>query len=286
MTEIYLDVLIGLNLYITWALLDCCELLGHLRAKRGRKGLASVLGGISSLMILLPELSAFPLMVLRFLLAAVLTYTAFGSCSGKRFLRTMLLFFLVSCLFAGIMIACWLVFTPSGMAIRNGVVYFHLSALTLILSTVAASLAARGLSVLFFRGKPEKLIETVTLAVDGRETELKVFLDTGNRLFHCGMPVMVCSEKALRRLIPAELTASASDLFPMTALSGRWKRRIRMVLCETAAGKKLLTAFLPDHVRRRDNSEIRCLVALTDNSFCGGEADAAAPPELWQQNIG
>ena len=36
--EIYLDVLIGLNLYITYALLCCCELLGHFQAKRYWEG--------------------------------------------------------------------------------------------------------------------------------------------------------------------------------------------------------------------------------------------------------
>lgn len=286
MTEIYLDVLIGLNIYITWALFDCCELLGHLRAKRFRKGLASVLGGFSSLLILLPELHPAILTVIRLALAVFLTFTAFGKQESKRFLRTVFVFFAANFLFAGVIIACWLVFTPAGMAVRNGVIYFHLSALTLTLSTVAASLAARGLSALFFRRKPEKLMETVTLSVDGQETQLQVFLDTGNRLFYHGMPVMVCSEKALRHLLPPELTAAGKDLALIASLSYRWKRRIRMIPCETASGGGLLTAFLPDRIIRKDGREIRCLAALTSGSFCGGEADAAAPPELWQQDIG
>ena len=286
MTEIYLDVLIGLNVYITWALFDCCELLGHVRAKRGRKGIASVLGGLSSLLILLPELHPAALTVIRLSLAVLLTFTAFGKQETKRFLRTVFVFFTANFLFAGVIIACWLVFTPSGMAVRNGVIYFHLSALTLTLSTVAASLAARGLSALFFRRKPESLIETVTLSVDGRETELRVFLDTGNRLLYRGMPVMVCSEKVLRHLLPPELAAAKQDLAAVTSLSGRWRCRIRMVPCETVSGGRLLTAFLPDRVIRKDGSELRCLIALTDSSFCGGEADAAASSELWPQNTG
>ena len=122
MTEIYLDVLIGLNVCITWALFDCCELFCRVRAARGRKGLASLVGGLSSLLILLPEMNTAALTLLRLLLAVLLTFIAFGRMPPVRFLRTVFLFFLVNFLFAGTMIACWLTFTPAGMAIRNGVV--------------------------------------------------------------------------------------------------------------------------------------------------------------------
>ena len=286
MTEIYLDVLIGLNLYITWALFNCCELLGHIRAVRWRKGLASLAGGLSSLLILWPELGALPLILLRLGLAAILVLIAFGWNDRRRFLRTVFLFFLVNFLFAGVMIACWLIFTPTGMAIRNGIVYFHLSALTLILSTIAASLAARGLAALFFRQKPDRLIETARLILDGSEIELRIFLDTGNRLSHRGTPVIVCSKQRLQAVLPPEILAASEDLSAVALSNDRWKRRLRVVPCETAAGTKLLAAFLPDRLIREDGREVRCLIALTEGTFCGGEADAAAPPELWQQNIG
>lgn len=278
--EIYLDVLIGLNIYITWALFDCCELLGHLRAGRRRKGLAALMGGLSSLLILLPEIRPVQLTLVRLGLAAVLTFAAFGRMPAMRFFRTVFLFFLVNFLFAGVMIACWLAFAPDGLAIRNGVVYFHLSALTLILSTAAASLAARGLSALFFRRRPEKLTGTVLISADGRERQLKVFLDTGNRLRCRGDPVIVCSERALREILPAEVSAAAEDISALAAVKGSWKLRLRTLPCATAAGSRLLPVFLPDRVVRPDGTELRCFVALTGERF--DEADAAAPPELWQ----
>lgn len=284
MTEIYLDVLVGLNLYITYALLNCCELLSHVRSKPVRKGLASLAGGLSALLILWPELGLFPLTLIRLGLASLLTFIAFGYGGWRSFSRKVLLFFVVNFIFAGVMIACWVIFTPPGMSIRNGVVYFHLSALTMILSTIAASLAVRGLSWLFWRRKPEKLIRGAILSVDGRQTQLRILLDTGNRLFFDGKPVIACSKRALSPLLPTEVLAAAEDLTALSALSGsRWSARVRMVPCETAAGKKLLPAFRPDALTREDGQALDCLVALVDGSFCGGEADAAAPPELWQE---
>lgn len=281
LTEIYLDVLIGLNICITWALFDCCELFCRVRAARGRKGLASLIGGLSSLLILLPEIGTAVLTLLRLLLAALLTFIAFGRMPPVRFFRTVFLFFLVNFLFAGTMIACWLTFAPAGMAIRNGVVYFHLSALTLILAAIAASLAARGLAFLFFRQRTETAVQVIRVGADGREAELKILPDSGNRLQSRGLPVMVCSVKALESILPPQIAAAVTDLSALAAAEGRWKRRLRTVLCQTAAGEKLLPAFLPDRIVRDDGKELRCLVALTTEGF--GPADGAAPPELWQE---
>ena len=279
--EIYLDVLIGLNLYITYALLCCCELLGHFQAKPLRKGLSALLGGLSALLILWPELGAATLTALRLGLAAVLTLIAFGYGGAGKFWRRVGLFFLVNFLFAGVMIACWLVFTPPGMAIRNGVVYFHLSALTMVAATIAASLAVKGLSALFWQRKPEALLMEATLTADGRETALRILLDTGNRLALSGVPVVVCSRKSLAALLPAEFFAAADDLAGLSGLSGSsWGRRIRLVPCETAAGKKLLPAFRPDSFTRSDGERLDCFVAVTDGDF--GDADGAAPEELWK----
>ena len=59
MQTVYVDVLIALNLLISWAMLRTCGELCRRRAGRGRMALASLLGGMSSLIILLPQLPGF-----------------------------------------------------------------------------------------------------------------------------------------------------------------------------------------------------------------------------------
>ena len=283
MVEIYLDVLIGLNLYITHALLSCCEWLRHTKAPPLRKGFSSLVGGLSSLLILCPDLPFAALTAVRLGLAGLLVLIAFGFGDWRRFIRQVILFFLVNFLFAGVMIGCWMLFTPPGMAIRNGVIYLHLSALTLILATIAASLAARGLSWLLWRQRPERLMEEVRLQMDGRTCALHLLVDTGNRLTSGGVPVIACTASRLVGLAPEAVLRAADDLSALAELSGsRWASRIRPVSCETAAGRKLLPAFQPDQLTSRDGRQLHCLIALTDNIFCDGEADGAAPPELFQ----
>ena len=54
---IYLDVLVALNLMLTWAMLRCTALLGHRHAGRGRIAAGSLAGGAAALVMLLPGLS-------------------------------------------------------------------------------------------------------------------------------------------------------------------------------------------------------------------------------------
>ena len=60
MVTVYADVLVGMNLYVTWFLLLASERLAGVRSSSLRRGLAALCGGLASLLIFLPELP-FPL---------------------------------------------------------------------------------------------------------------------------------------------------------------------------------------------------------------------------------
>ena len=75
---IYADVLVALNLYVTWFLLLASEALSGRSCRRWRRGVAAFIGGISSLAIFLPELPFGILAAVKLLLAAVITGVAGG----------------------------------------------------------------------------------------------------------------------------------------------------------------------------------------------------------------
>lgn len=86
MQTVYVDVLIALNLLISWAMLRTCGELCRRRAGRGRMGARLAARGMSSLIILLPPLPGPVLLILRLALAMGLGPLAFrweggrGSC--------------------------------------------------------------------------------------------------------------------------------------------------------------------------------------------------------------
>ena len=117
MQTIYLDVLVALNLYITWAMLYCCGVLTHRKAGRLRMGLGALAGGLSALIMLLPDLPAAALFIIRLALAGGIIFIAFGWQGKRSVARLTAVFFLVSLLFAGTMIGLYALFSPPGMAV-------------------------------------------------------------------------------------------------------------------------------------------------------------------------
>lgn len=276
MQTIYLDVLVALNLYITWAMLYCCGVLTHRKAGKLRMGLGALAGGISSLIMLLPDLPAAVLFPIRLVLAGGIVFIAFGWQGRGIFIRLTLVFFLVSLLFAGGMIGLYALFAPSGMAVRNGTVYFHVSALLLVLATLLGSAAAKLLSAVMEKRMPDAFMERFCVRAFGQETLLTLYIDTGNRLTSFGKPVAVVNTRSLGGLLPAEVTACAADVSLIPELPDGWKGKLRLVPCRTAAGQRLFPAVPADFKRERDGAVFNCLLAMTvENCFAenGTEKD-------------
>lgn len=288
MTVIYIDVLVGLNIYITYFLLLATESLSKSKAKTLRRGLSSCAGGLAALIILAPDLPFVLLLFVKLAVASLLVWINFGFRSRGIFIKRVLIFFGVNFVFAGFMIAVWFLFSPPKLAIRNGTVYYHLSALTLIVSTILAYGAVRLLEWILARRIHPKQLYDAEVTVDGRQTTLTVFLDTGNRACSVsGLPAVLCCAKALQDIVPQNVLACMQNIETVAALSGQqWASRIQMVPYHAVGGKGILASFQPDSFVIIQNGERivhPCVLAPVYEPLSDGEADAIAGEMLFEQ---
>lgn len=288
MTVIYIDVLIGLNIYITYFLLLATEVLSKSKSSSLRRGLAACGGGASSLLILAPDFSFILLLLIKLILAALLILINFGFQSRAVFFKRTLVFFGVNFIFAGCMIAVWFIFSPARLAIRNGVIYYHLSALTLIVSTVLAYGAVRLLDWVLKRRVHPKLLYEAEVTVDGQQTALTVFLDTGNKAVSIsGLPAVLCNAKSLSGIVPAEILSCMQDIEAVSALSGQqWASRIHMIPYQAVGSKGILAGFKPDSfviIKNGERCFCPCILAPVFEPLSDGEADAIAGEALFQE---
>lgn len=100
----------------------------------------------------------------------------------------------MSFLFAGLMLALSRLLAPAGMIFYNGVVYFDISVLALILSTTAAYLLLLLFERLFAGRVDERRLYEITVTAGGRAVSCKGLADTGSDLREpfSGAPVIVC----------------------------------------------------------------------------------------------
>ncbi len=256
---IYVDVLVILNLIITFFLLLATELFTKEKGKRWRIFLGALAGGIYALQVFLPEMGALFNVLSRIIAGAFITYISFGFKTYKRFIKLSLVFLAVTFLFAGLMIGLWLVFAPSGMIINNSVVYFGISLPVMIAATAVCYLISLVFSRILMRNRPQTTIFDFFLEVDGKSVNGRAMLDTGNTLSESfsGYPVVVCTYNFLQDILPEDSHGFFKGDITEISANGNteWQKRQRLVAYSTVADKGMLPAFRPDKLILKNSTQ-------------------------------
>ena len=287
---IYVDVLIVLNLFVNYFLFLATGLFLHKKPKRYRMILGAALGSVFSLFIFF-DFPFWLVTAIKLPLAALLVLVAMGYGTFAVYIKSVLTFLAVNFIFGGVMSAVWLLLSPAGMYVHNGIVYFHISALTLVVGTLVAYFILRGIGYLLNHKVGKKEIRSFMIEIDGKQVLLNGFCDTGNKLTDrtSGIPVIVCEYQSIEPLIPPELRACfiSTGLHGIEQLENRmWASRIRIVPFSTIGKGGLLTAFRPDCVRLSEPGEeavsiTNILIGVTPNRLSHGEYQAVLSASLF-----
>ena len=249
---IYIDVLVAINIFVTWLLLACGVFFSAVPVKRWRLLLGALAGGAVSLLILLPPAPWWLLAGEKLLCSLGIVFTAFGFGGWRRFLRCFTAFFAVNFAFAGIMLALWLTIRPGGMFYRNGAVYFDVGLPTFVIFACVCYALARGAALLLRRRHPGANACQAAIRIEGRSITLSALYDSGNRLTDgfTGAPVAVAEYAALERFLPEELRAFFRGEMDYMDLPGGhpWRPRLRQVPFHALGQEGLLPAFRSDFV--------------------------------------
>ena len=228
---IYIDVLIGVNLFINYFLLLAVSKFLSLSVKRPRLFAAAAFGAAGSLTILMPEVNLFLSFLFKLALSVAIVRAAYPFYGLKQLLREIAAFYIMSFSFAGFMLALWYFIAPQGLIIKNSVVYFNISPLLLIILTVICYLIIRLINRFTGRQAPENLFCRIQVDFNGKSASCVAKIDTGNSLTEpfSNSPVVVVYKECIAALMPQEDSG-----------------KIRFVPFQAISGGGLLPAFKPD----------------------------------------
>lgn len=206
---IYLDVLILINLYVTYFQILAVSAFTHRKSVWYRKLSAAGIGAVSSLSIFIPQEMVLTLTLLKIFLCALIAFVAFGYTGFRAYAVSVLFLMLVSFVFSGLMLCVWLFAAPMKMLFINGTVYFGIDTMTIILSTCAAYGVVRIIRYILDKNGKTDGKYTVIIKNNGRECRLSALADSGNGMVDCfsGLPVIVC-----RRDICADVSPPAIEM--------------------------------------------------------------------------
>ncbi|MGN0174212.1 MAG: sigma-E processing peptidase SpoIIGA [Acutalibacteraceae bacterium] len=263
---VYADVLIFLNSIITYFLLLGVCAFFKFRPKTFRLILGALFGGVCALVIFLPDLGVIYELLLRFVICTLTVLITFSFKNRIRFIKYSLAFLTITYVFGGAMLALFSMIKPRSMIIANGVTYFNISPLVLILSTAGCYLFIRLLLLFKKSTVNEQLIYNCKLEFKGARVTFQAINDTGNALCdpYFSSPVVIVEKQVLEPilalepktyLIPVKSVANSSVLYAFRP-DGFWidfaeKQRkisdITIAICETKIHKQF-SGILPTKI--------------------------------------
>ncbi|MDR3314101.1 MAG: sigma-E processing peptidase SpoIIGA [Oscillospiraceae bacterium] len=279
MTEvIYVDVLVAINIFVTYLLLAASAFFSAVPAKRWRLLLSSLLGGASALLIFLPPAPWWLLLPEKLLCGLLIVWAAFGFGGCRRFLRCFAAFFAANFAFAGIMLALWLTLHPGGMFYQNGAVYFDIGLITLVIFACICYSLVRGTAVLLRRRHPGANACQATIQMPGSSITLPALYDSGNKLTDgfTGAPVIVAEFAALQGFLPEGLHPffRGEESIALLPETESWRGRVREIPFHSLGREGLLPAFRSDQVTVKTKAKAtptpQAIVAVTTQSLSDG----------------
>lgn len=274
MQVIYADVLVVINIYITYGLLYLTSCFSSAKTGRGRLFLASVLSGFYSLIIIVPGITEGIIGISKLLFSLAFLKVAFGRVSKKQYIRLILIFFCVNFAFAGIMLALWLFVAPNGMYYNNSIVYFDIDTVTLLILTLVCY-AVLSLAQRFLQSRvPSDTVYECRIYAVGKSFQCRCFLDTGNSLRDCytGSSVIIVQKEVFKAVLgdnPFEGELKMR-LLPHSTVS--YKGTLYAFTCEKAEIRGLTKSGVAENIT----------VALTEEKIRGGHFDGILPWNIFE----
>ncbi|SDM88745.1 sigma-E processing peptidase SpoIIGA [Acetanaerobacterium elongatum] len=287
---VYLDVLLGLNLLVNYFLLLFTAKCASMPYKRLRLLLGSAVGAITSLIIFAPRLNLFIDLLLKVLFASGITAASFGIKNFKNFIRCCCIFIISTLLYGGVAIGLYFLLSPEGMIINNSVVYINISALWLMIYTIAAYLILSVIQFVAKRRAPQALNYRVTIGFCGKKVTVNAVVDTGNSLCETfsQAPVAVCSLNELKHILPEQITEMVirKDITAgFQALSqSQHAVAIRLIPYNDVSGEGVLPAFRPESFELEQNGKrysVRDVyVAVSEKQVTGTDYSCILNPKI------
>lgn len=200
--EVYVDMLIMENFIVVYFLLTISFKIIRFKVKTVRKVLASFIGGIYTLSMIIPEIKFLSLIPFQIVVSILMVSICTGISKKLSIVKGMLFFYLSSFLLSGICFAFSLMQNDFVVSSPYTMVNYSLK-YTLLAIMIIYMLIDRIVVFIKDRAVVENLIYDIEIINDGSIYEIKAFLDTGNELREpiTNLPCIIVEENSITKLL-------------------------------------------------------------------------------------
>lgn len=254
---VYLDIILLENLCMNYIILFATGLICKIKIKQIRIIIASILGGIYSILSFAPILKLYSNIILKIILSITMIYIAFKPEGIKKLAKELILFYLVSFAFGGCAFCLLYFIKPQEILMRNGYLTgtypIKIALLGGIVGFVIVNIAFK-----LVKGKISKkdMFCNIEIFLKKKSINIRAMIDTGNLLKDpiSGIPVIVVEKRELEPLISRNITDNINLILEgrVEELAKEVKENLPKfrVIPFTSLGKQngLLLGFIADKI--------------------------------------
>ena len=282
MVSIYLDILIITNIYVNYFLIKATAKISHTPLRIKRCVLASIIGTISAVTIIFPAINFTLLIAIKAIFSFLIIIIAFQGLNLRRYIRLSVIFTVMGFMFSGVMSAVCQLTEISAIIVYNGSVYFNISLISLIISTIAAYIGVCIITAIFDKHSNSSHSYKVRVDFGGKTYLMNAVSDTGNSLVDSfsGKPVIICCSEELN----SQLNINSGYKYHAEEYLALLKNQksLRLLQYSTIGGEGIIPAFSADRiVIENENHEEKSVDAFIGISCSKhSEAEAIFNPRL------
>ena len=216
-------------------------------------------------------------------MAFTIIWATFGIKNKKVFIKALMCFYFFSFAFSGIMFALWCVWKPNGLAINNGIVYFNISPIALIIFTLLSYIIIETIGRVTGKHESTRRWCQLNVSFHGKSSNFKAKIDTANSLREpfSNLPVIVARQNVLESIFPESKNLVGGKAFAnIQDVAKNLDLKLRMVPFKTVSGEGLLPAFKPDFINISENIHKEAYIAICPNKILPQETSALIGPDL------
>lgn len=235
-----------------------------MKTKAKRVAFASVIGGASALLILLP-INDYIITILKLLAVVIIIFICGFSKDRYDIIKYSLSYILINIVFTGLCFAVWKLLGGKMIYVKNFTVYFDISLIMLIIVTILVYFIMTIADYFLINRRNLSGVYTISFNLFNKDYSFKGIVDTGNNLYDyfSARSVIICRSN--------ELVGLYNELLNQNVNTG-----FRLIPFSTISGESLIPIKSMREVKITDESgnykEVRVCIGITENETDEHEA--------------